>query len=660
MNNLIFMRETRNILISGHRPDRLKRSDNIEASLESVCRCLVFSCGESIPTKWRVLTGNAEGTDVLAAKIANELSLETHLIAPYKVALPPDIKYTNELFATNFTSNDSLWIDAADKTKLALADILIVVWDGEPPSGYYGGTVRILIEALLRTTPVIWICADEQHAGDVRIANLQNLTPSLRELLEANSNSIKDVKEKIFFSAAQQMAADYATVCACLKQQLTPILNAIWNTTELTDKNNPKAILTSLKKFDLFETRTLKGWWHSALFSLISQNAWKYRKYKAEKAWRGNDDFVNSSQFTEQTWALFDRFDRAATYTANAYRDNIVITHLLSSLAVLGAVAGAINWMSLGDIGWGSIELMTLSLIAIIVYKDHHQPMTNQQAWLKFRQVAEALRVSAILQPNFADLPALHRHVWKVNIKEIPISKPTIFALFRRHVCMIKLNSPAVEENKGNTKIILDKPYNWLVIQILREQGPIIGKKIFSENESIQIRRTQLCSLLDDQIKYHKSTSEKYEEAERKLHLVTQWVFYTVLFVVIIHLSALGVLELKQYLTLPEVLVHAAEWLHHEQWILLITAFWPALAAALHGINGMFEMERSTNNSKLIQGKLEIVKDALAAQVIEEEIYSIQGQRTLRSLAIRAADLMYREHDAWSELMKTQGINIPA
>jgi hypothetical protein len=640
MTTPLFPRKNRNILIAGHRPNRLPEKETDRAiiieTLKHICHTLqtseqIISTDSEQPVCFRILVGASPGTDADAADVAQELKLPAFMIAHEENSDTAKKDFESKCLAfdtpTEKEPPSSYWIDAADKTKLALADILIVIWDGEPPKGQQGGTVHLVVEALLRFMPVIWISTGTKQApkvGTVHRANFENTTSVHQELLRASPDEISTLKNEIFELIDNEK----------LKITLKHYLETMWIS---SDQSKEKAdviklnnIINHLNEIDPGENNTVSGVLHSGIFNLISNGTWHRRQVGPVRAWLGPAELNRQSVLNDNTLDWFNRLDRSATHAANRYRDNIFSLHILSSLAVFGAVAGAIDFWSLGGFNWAIFELLTLVTILLLVLRDSRQPLTNQQSWLQYRQAAEALRLATILQPNLSDLPPLHQHVWKLS-EASTNDKP--------HPVPVKYG-------------------HWLVNQILREQGPLSENWVVNSAESITKRKDQLRALLDDQIEYHNKTHEKNEILENRLHSTTKLVFICVLIAVLAHIFALGAHYLEHHgAHLPHWINLSAEWVHHQKWLLLITAFFPALAAALHGIKGMFEFERTANNSALIVKKLKDIKGAL-----EKSSDSNDENRhiKIRNLAIHTAEIMYQEHDAWLELMETQILGIPA
>ena len=615
-----FSRQVRNLLVTGHRLDRLPNDqdalERISVSIEKVMQAfseasngfIKDSGGEKKPL--RILTGLADGTEDMVAKIAKKHEFPLHVIAahPQQEAEAANI-YAERiaLIKEKFeqSSSDAL-IAATDDAKLSLADAIIIVWDGKSPRGQAGGTVRLLIEALRRYTPVVWVDARTEFSGKIRVLDSKRLYASTLSILTDNEKHVSLLHH--YFSDVE----------SDLQSDLAQMLKTFWSAEAIAPLN---AALQQAN-IDPGDRSTVFGIFHSHILWLTG--GWKRKNFDPIYAWRGSDEFVASSQLPEEIWQWFDRVDRAATHAANKHRDHIVLINLLASFAVFCAVAGHISTGAFLVGTLGLSEFLILAFILFMIWRNQGQRMTDHDIWLHFRQAAEALRMSAILHPLLASLPTLHRNVW------------------------------ASSSDKSGP--MLAKPYHWLVIQLLREAGTPTGRE---GNYCIETGFAQLSaglrSLIADQIKYHEGAYSRYHKTHHRLHFVTVWVFRLVLLTVFVHLLPLFVESLEHFgWHVHESIVTEANWIEEQGWLLLITAFCPALAAGLHGITTKIEFQRLAKNSKRINLHLDTLRQAV------DLLHAHDDTMALRAVAIETAVTMYAEHDSWAELMVDNDLEIPA
>ena len=671
-------RKFRSVLVTGHRSNRLPtQSEQLKLLSETLYNVLIAlgKAGDAAGgAQCRLITGNEEGTDICAMELAKTLAgLDTKhwsqrvVIAPVKkkkwsddlatsyiyVSTPFASKATrqsarkalscrgcsqngcsrrcapwrrspgydlrrvpcdhpiltrnalrggiNQCFqrAEELQPEESLpeqWIDIADSTKLHYADVVVALWDGKPPSGSAcgGGAVRSLREALRRSMPVIWIDASEEKIGRVHLSNNGGLDDTTMMMIDAQDHDIRWCGK----------AFSEIDVTPDLNKAIASWLNHYW-TTKLEDH-----IEKALVYWDSDKKPVCDGWIYRWLFKLFSWN----QKKSSDEANRDTSERVIDGMNTDDFWSRFDSLDRAATRAAGRYRDNIILLFLFSSLAVFGAVAGAIKFMEF-DWFWGLFESLTLAAIIYLLYKD--SKLNSHESWLFFRQAAESFRLNFFMIEQLATLPEVYRGIFGKDQKD---------------------------------QLSIKKPFKWLMLESLREAGPPQRKEPFVLQRDGSASLGKFREFVKDQVKYHKKTGEKNERAHQRMHLLTRYIFGLVLMVVFMHLYAVSVEWLEPSWPWAKSL---AEFIHHQKWLLLVTAFLPAFAASLHGIMTTLEFERLASASKKVGERLEAF-EAMDAQKSENNFL------TQRGLVIAASKNMYEEQEAWAELIDAQKIGIPA
>jgi hypothetical protein len=191
--------------VTGHRPDRL--ADASPRLLRDRVRdvlgfLLEAGGGGAAPT---LLTGLAEGADRIAAQEALELGFRVEAILPFRRAeYEKDFSGTASLreFGQLLTRSGEVHElpgsrrtpEAQDAAYAAVGssildrtDVLLAVWDGRRGRGL-GGTTQVLLEALQRAMPVVWIAAADPHDASVLLGNRELPFPAggeaLRKALE--------------------------------------------------------------------------------------------------------------------------------------------------------------------------------------------------------------------------------------------------------------------------------------------------------------------------------------------------------------------------------------------------------------------------------------------------------------------------------------------
>ncbi len=283
-----------------------------------------------------------------------------------------------------------------------------------------------------------------------------------------------------------------------------------------------------------------------------------------------------------------------------------MLVELCGSLAVLGAVAGAIEWGAL-SLAWGALEVLALLGIGLVVWHNRKRARNSHAAWMHFRPAAEALRLSALLHPLMASLDGIGGG-WQGRP-----GAPT---------------SPTPQ---------LARPYHWLVTQLLREAGAP-ERTLHCLEERQDEHKLALTALLDEQIAFQVGAHRKAATVHERLHGVAAAVYFAVLAAVLLHVYALA-----------DGHSHLGHWVHAQRWPLLVTAFFPALAAALHGVNTKLQLPQVAHGAKATAARLRALRAAVGG---------CATPMALRALALETAATMSAEHGSWTGLMEQQYVTI--
>lgn len=95
----------------------------------------------------------------------------------------------------------------------------------------------------------------------------------------------------------------------------------------------------------------------------------------------------------------------------------------------------------------------------------------------------------------------------------------------------------------------------------------------------------------------------------------------------------------------------------HASWLLVCTAFFPALAAAVHGITTKLEIVRLAGQSEATAGHLQSL---LAAIEHDRDSNDWAAWLQLRMQVLAAAALMSDENGQWQQLVQYQEAELPA
>lgn len=608
-----FQRRARNLWVTAQRgtvlPDDPVQAERVAAALDEVIRAFQKVALQQ-GARLRLLTGIVDGIYAKAAEIAGKYGCDWHVVAPDwpdeaagRDEQPDRVALITQAPGEIAPDAVAAAAAAADEARLGLADAVVVVCAGAPLSTYAAQRDGILVEALCRHAPMVWIEVSEEGAGAAWILRPQALDELAVTTLSKDPEQVRRVGTFFCRVALGDLVAEVA--------ELLAIHWSVARTLKIDDMLRQP-----------FGDPGKRATWHGMFYTTFLRlfGSWRVKFFSPVRAQRGPPALVGASQFPPDTWEWFDRIDRAATYAAYSHRDQVVVVNLFSSFAVFAAVAGQ-AWLDWGPF-WGRVEMVLLILIAWVVYRNRHRSMTNHDRWLHFRQAAEALRLSALLHPLLASLSLLHRNVWKYDATE-------------------------------TQQPVLDKPFHWLVIQLLRDAG-IPGQQGRPHCIATQFHDLveSLDGLIGDQEKYHARSTSLYQQTHRRLHRAIVSAFWVVVVAVAFHLGAEWHLVPARVLHRIGSALRTYDELEHLRWPLLLTAFLPAFAAAMHGIASKAELQRLAKNSERMRQRLKVLRRSI------EGVRRRGDPMALRALAVETAATMYAEHDAWAELMADQPLEL--
>lgn len=191
--------------VTGHRPNRLKvPQKRLEARVRAVLKTLL----KGAPTaaldgqpQLEIISPLAEGCDRIVAREALALGQRLTALIPFarkdyeKTFSAPDASLefrslwkasAQRIDLNGNPQRSSLAYLAVGDVTLARADVILTIWDGNPPAGR-GGTPEILQNALDFGVPIIWIHAAKDIEPRMLISsapgpNLQDLAGRRRSM----------------------------------------------------------------------------------------------------------------------------------------------------------------------------------------------------------------------------------------------------------------------------------------------------------------------------------------------------------------------------------------------------------------------------------------------------------------------------------------------
>jgi hypothetical protein len=288
-------------------------------------------------------------------------------------------------------------------------------------------------------------------------------------------------------------------------------------------------------------------------------------------------------------------FDARAVHYGHRYRSGFWAIYLLSAVAVLFAVLPlALGWDSPSHALhsyaalWAAGEVVVIGVVTVIYWMGRHERW--QEQWLRARTTAELTWYLPLVAPLLDFDSSTPEPNWYLRVFDPGQhlrSVDEVAALCARHETMAR--------------------------ELLTH--------IWASKEFVASYAQWTIQILEQQRRYHHGVATRQHALVHRVHIVNSWLF---------GLTALG------------ACLHLAV---HTIWLSLLTTFFPALGASLHGALAQSEAYRLDNTSRRLvaqlSGSIERIQIALGSDVGAVRI-AIQG----------AMALILEEHQDWHLLVR--------
>jgi hypothetical protein len=299
-----------------------------------------------------------------------------------------------------------------------------------------------------------------------------------------------------------------------------------------------------------------------------------------------------------------DEFDARAMLYGDRYRSGFWAIYLLSAFAVLCAVLPlALGWDDARHILhplvgiWTLCEVLVISAVAAIYWLGHRRDWQGQ--WLRARTTAELIGYLPMLAPL------------------VDFSRPSSDADWYLRVFDPGQNLHETDE----------------VGRLCASLEPLARKALagaWSDPGFVISYARWTVGILEGQKRYHRSVATKQKALQHRVHIINAWLF---------GLTGLG------------ALAHLAV---HTLWLSLVTTFFPALGASLHGALAQSEAYRLSVSSDALAnelgGSIDRINEcgALGAPDIDG----------LRKAIEAALALILEEHQDWHMLVRPHHLHL--
>jgi hypothetical protein len=627
--------------VVGHRPDRLQQAnlgklsgiigEILDTIKTGVFRFQTDNTGlysDDLPVL-RAISPLAEGTDRIFAEQAFDAGYELCCIMPFHqvefekdfdplISLEPgslgrfrDIINSTEVAGklTRFEldgnrKNSSQAYSVCGKTVLNQSDLLIVVWDGEY-TGKPGGTEETFREAQKMGIPMIWIDAREGHAWQlIKSGNDFNISTVGNRMIPSGLSTLEDIRSVVY------------GICQLPDNQDNIVAER---------KEGNKSINSERSQLEIFYTRRKPPFMTAVIWKCFRdifgdgkfpKPVFQLENFEEAVKDEWPEDISNPVGRMVNTLRPYYAWpDKLAVLFSDRYRSAFIITFLTAALAVgLALLPFVSRWdsHSKADIICIAIEMIMILIIISNVYLGRRNKW--HERWIDYRLLAESIRHLRLVAPMGGGRPFLQP---QAHLKTYGQPESGWVAWYVR----------AVERCLRLPSIVVDKMH-------------------------LQTSLGHLLNLIESQIGYHEKNAGRCRNIEGKLHSIGFILFALTFVSCFIHFIT-GV-WLHDYLP---------SWLS-PRLMTFFCAFFPALGAAMAGINNQGEFTRISKRSEAMFDQLNLIKIQVKELISEidsktgspDEQYSVKTSDMIK----KTARLLTNEVLDWRVVFLDRPLNASA
>lgn len=294
--------------------------------------------------------------------------------------------------------------------------------------------------------------------------------------------------------------------------------------------------------------------------------------------------------------------DERAVHYGHRYRSGFWAIYLLSAIAVLCAVLPlALGWDDRGHALhpyaglWAVTEVAVIATVSAIYWLGHRNDWQGE--WLRQRTSAELAWYLPLLAPlvNFehaGDQPNWYARVF--DPKQHLHSTDEVTAICARHEAMAQESTAHAWRD---TTFVMS--YARWTIDILQSQR-----------------------------RYHHGVALKQHALLHRVHGINSWLFGLTAFGALLHLVL------------------------HTLWLSLVTTFFPALGASLHGALAQSEAYRLTATSERLANDLQASIERIKRSLTEVGAAAVVDAAGVKNAITDALALILEEHQDWQMLVR--------
>lgn len=309
------------------------------------------------------------------------------------------------------------------------------------------------------------------------------------------------------------------------------------------------------------------------------------------------------------------RFDELAIHYGHRYRSGFWAIYLLSAIAVLFAVMPlALGWDSPSHLRhpyaglWALGEVCVIGAVSTIYWFGHRRDWQSQ--WLRARTTAELTWYLPMVAP-LLDLTSAEAEGGSAPSDAARVEANWYLRVFDpgQHLRGVDDVAALCAENEPLARTLLATAW--------------------SDPEFVSGYARWTLDILEQQRRYHYRISSKQHALRHRVHIVNTTLFA---------LTAVG------------ALLHLVV---HTLWLSLVTTFFPALGASLHGALAQSEAYRLETTSQRLVVELKVAMDRIRAALAAAAAIDVVA---LKAAIYAAIALILEEHQDWHLLVRPHNL----
>jgi hypothetical protein len=455
-----------------------------------------------------------------------------------------------------------------------------------------GGTAMVVEAAVQRGVPVIWV-----HSEGAQEPCL--LRPDL-----LCGPPVSEIRNILWQTLAPPFVADQSAVEDGFNERARRAANAFRRETE---RRQNYGLL-----FQLFQA--LVAWQAPRQIAPLHK---PYARH-TDEGWSGFARIIgvhNPDAWHRLSNLLGPRYswaDGLATYYAAVYRTSYVLNYLLGALAVLLALLGLLNPWADAHTGVYLEVVEVLAIAAILVVTIMGRRRRWHERWIDYRQLAEQLR----------------------HFRFLYLTGGTSANMTPRH------NYDSGSSEGGWVQ--------WYYQATVRELG--LAPARATPDYLKAVKELFLDEEISGQISYHQRNAARMHRMEHSLHTVGESLFMLTLAVCATYFTV------SLFQDPPRGQAHTNQAGSLPNWVMFLSAFLPALGAAMSGIRVQGEFASTAERSEAMAARL----TQLQAEIGADEKIGETGLARLRSFIETTSETMLIEVVDWKFVFRGKPLSLPA